>query len=128
MYFSSTAKINFAKWHVYFSFLVQKQTVLLCSLEILLFCSFDLTCWIFTNFFYRDKIKKKKKKKKKKRKKEKIQQIQKIKYEYNIIIQHWVFVQLSLILQQWKWQNLCVIMIEWLFFKTSRKQKVWGRK
>ena len=48
MFFSSTAKKNFAKWHVYFSLLRQEQTVLLCSLDIPLFCFFDLT---YLNFF-----------------------------------------------------------------------------
>ena len=52
-----------------------------------------------------------------------IHQIQKIKY-----IQHWVFVQLSFILQQSQWQNLCVAIIEWLFFKTTKKQKIWASK
>ena len=114
---------TFAKWHVYFSFLVQEQTVLLCSLEIPLFSSCDLTCLNFFEFILP--------------KEKKIQakfdfiilrwinhktpplsqtgcniyQIQKIKY-----IQHWVFVQLSSILQQSQWQNLCVIIIEWVFF------------
>ena len=42
--FSSAAKKKIVKWHVYFSLLVQEQTVLLCSLEIPLFSSCDLTC------------------------------------------------------------------------------------
>ena len=41
---------KFAKWHVYFSLLVQEQTVLLCSLEIPLFSSCDLTCFSFFEF------------------------------------------------------------------------------
>ena len=41
---------KFAKWHVYFSLLVQEQTVLLCSLEIPLFSSCDLTCLNFFEF------------------------------------------------------------------------------
>ena len=43
LFFSSSAKKNFAKWHVYFSLLVQEPTVLLCSLEIPLVSSYDLT-------------------------------------------------------------------------------------
>ena len=37
-----------------------------------------------------------------------------------------VFVQLSFTLQQSQWQNLCVIIKEWLFFKTTKKQKIWA--
>ena len=52
---------KFAKWDVYFSLLMQEQTVLLCSLEILLFSSCDLTCLNFFEFIlpkekYPDKI------------------------------------------------------------------------
>ena len=41
---------KFAKWHVYFSLLVQEQTFLLCSLEIPLFSSCDLKCLNFFEF------------------------------------------------------------------------------
>ena len=43
--------MNFAKWH-YFSFLVQDQTVLLCSLGTLLFCCLDLICLTEIEFLY----------------------------------------------------------------------------
>ena len=132
-FFLQLRKKKFAKWHVYFSLLEQEQTVLLCSLETPLFFSCDLTCLNLFEYISR---------KKKQAKFDfiilrwinhktpplsqtgcNIHQIQKIKY-----IQHWVFVQLSFILQQSQWQNLCVIIIEWLFFKTTKKQKIWASK
>ena len=135
-FFSATVKKNLAKWHVHFSLLVQEQTVLLCSLEIPLFSSCDLTC---LNLFELILPKKKKKNQAKffflilrwiNNKKPplfqtvcNIHKIQKIKY-----IQQWVFVQLSFILQQSQWQNLSVIIIERLFFRTNKKQKIWASK
>ena len=53
---------KFAKWHVYFSVLVQEQTFLLCSLEIPLFSSCDLKCLnLFEFTLPQQKIKKKEK-------------------------------------------------------------------
>ena len=136
-FFSATVKKNLAKWHVHFSLLVQEQTVLLCSLEIPLFSSCDLTCLNFFEFI----LPKEKKIQAKfdfiilrwiNRKTPPLSlsqtgcnnhQIQKIRY-----IQHWVSVQLLFIFQQSQWQNLCVVIIEWLFFKTTEKQKIWASK
>ena len=58
MFFSSTVKKNFAKWYVCFSLLVQEQTVLISTLDILLFSSVDLTRLNFFNLFYRNKKRK----------------------------------------------------------------------
>ena len=50
LFFHQLRKKKFAKRHVYFSLLVQQQTVLLRSLEIPLFSSCDLTCLNFFEF------------------------------------------------------------------------------
>ena len=107
LFFSSTAKKRFAKWHVYFSLLVQEQTAWPCSLEISLFSSCDLTCLNFFEFVLPEKKIQAKfdfiilrwinhKTPPLSQTRWNIHQIQKNKY-----IQHWVFVQLSFILQQY---------------------------
>ena len=50
-FFLQLRKKKFAKWYVYFSFLMQEQIVLIFSLEIPLFSSCDLTCLNFFRFF-----------------------------------------------------------------------------